>query len=67
MSEKETFYPKLDAKNDVVAREKAIIEYWKENKTFEKSVERRRGAEEFVFYDDAVRSLNPAKMKTIYD
>ena len=28
MSEKETFYPKLDAKNDVVAREKMIIEYW---------------------------------------
>ena len=51
MSEKETFYPKLDAKNDVVAREKMTIEYWQQNRTFEKSVERRRGAEEFVFYD----------------
>ena len=51
MSEKETFYPKLDSKNDVVAREKQIIEYWQQNRTFEKSVERRQGAEEFVFYD----------------
>ncbi len=51
MSEKEKFYPELEAKNDVVAREKAIIEFWRENRTFEKSVERRANAEEFVFYD----------------
>ena len=51
MSEKEKFYPELDAKNDVVAREKMTIEFWKQNRTFEKSVERRNGAEEFVFYD----------------
>ncbi|MBE6449519.1 MAG: isoleucine--tRNA ligase [Alphaproteobacteria bacterium] len=51
MSEKEKFYPQLDAKNDVVATEKRIIEYWQQNRTFEKSVERRQGAEEFVFYD----------------
>lgn len=51
MSEKEKFYPELDAKNDVVAREKMTIEFWRQNRTFEKSVERRKGAEEFVFYD----------------
>ncbi|MBO5997452.1 MAG: isoleucine--tRNA ligase [Alphaproteobacteria bacterium] len=51
MSEKEKFYPELDGKNDVVAREKMTIEFWRQNRTFEKSVERRKGAEEFVFYD----------------
>ena len=30
MSEKEKFYPQLDAKNDVVATEKRIIEYWQQ-------------------------------------
>ena len=51
MSEKEKFYPELDAKNDVVAREKMTIEFWRQNRTFEKSVERRKDADEFVFYD----------------
>ncbi len=51
MSEKEKFYPELDSKNDVIAREEQIIAYWKQNHIFEKSVERRTGADEFVFYD----------------
>ena len=31
--------------------EEDILEYWESNKTFEKSVENRKDAEEFVFYD----------------
>lgn len=31
--------------------EKALIEYWKENKTFEKSVENRPASNSYVFYD----------------
>jgi len=31
--------------------EKALIDYWKENKTFEKSVENRSADNSFVFYD----------------
>ncbi|MGN1091564.1 MAG: isoleucine--tRNA ligase [Alphaproteobacteria bacterium] len=51
MSEKTKYYPELDAKNDVVAREKQIIEFWREDDTFKKSVSQREGADEFVFYD----------------
>lgn len=51
MSEKIKYYPELDAKNNVVEREKETIEFWHKNHTFEKSVERRNGADEFVFYD----------------
>lgn len=31
--------------------EKAIVEYWKENKTFEKSIEQRSADNSYVFYD----------------
>ncbi len=31
--------------------EKALVQYWKENKTFEKSVEQRSTDDTFVFYD----------------
>ena len=31
--------------------EKALVEYWKENKTFEKSVENRPASSSYVFYD----------------
>ena len=47
----EKHYPELDSKNDVPAREKDILGFWEENKIFEKSMERRKNAEEFVFYD----------------
>ena len=30
--------------------EERILEFWEKNKIFEKSVERREGAEPFVFY-----------------
>ena len=51
MSEKMKYYPELDAKNDVVAREKQIIDFWREDDTFKKSIRQREGADEFVFYD----------------
>ena len=51
MSEKTKYYPELDSKNDVVAREKQIIEFWRQDDTFKKSIRRREGADEFVFYD----------------
>ena len=31
--------------------EKSLIKYWRDNKTFEKSVERRPAADSYVFYD----------------
>ena len=34
--------------------EKDFVEYWKENKVFEKSIENREGKKDFVFYDGPI-------------
>ena len=34
-----------------IDREQKVIEFWKENKVFEKSIEQNEGKEEFSFYD----------------
>ena len=34
-----------------VEREKAVLEFWKENQIFEKSVEKNKGGKAFNFYD----------------
>jgi isoleucyl-tRNA synthetase len=47
MSEKFKEYQQLN----LTAVHKEIIEFWKENKIFERSVEERKGAPEFVFYE----------------
>lgn len=48
-------YPETNAKADFPAIEESILEYWKENNIFEKTVENRphgeKGNNEFVFYD----------------
>ncbi len=44
-------YPELNAKISFPEMENDIIRSWEEQKTFEKSIENRRTAEEFVFYD----------------
>ena len=44
-------YADVKAKPDFVALEKEVLKFWEENKTFEKSVQNRDGAAEFVFYD----------------
>lgn len=44
-------YKKVDTSLNFVEREKEIIEFWKENEIFEKSVSANEGAEEFSFYD----------------
>src|SRR3989344_4138356 len=38
-------------KSEVALREEKVLEFWRENKIFEKSVEERKGEKEFVFYD----------------
>ena len=38
-------------KSDVAFREEKILEFWKENKTFEKSLEQSEGKKEFIFYE----------------
>ena len=48
-------YPEVPQQPDFPALEKAVIERWRKDRTFERSVEQRpageRGANEFVFYD----------------
>ncbi|MDO4572316.1 MAG: isoleucine--tRNA ligase, partial [Clostridia bacterium] len=44
-------YEKVSTDLNFVPREKAILAFWKERKIFEKSVEKRRGAEPFTFFD----------------
>ncbi|MDE7400964.1 MAG: isoleucine--tRNA ligase [Clostridia bacterium] len=44
-------YKKVDTSLNFVEREKEIIEFWKQNDVFSKSIEKNAGAEEFSFYD----------------
>ena len=44
-------YKKVDTTLNFVEREKAIVEYWNENKVFEASMTQTEGKEEFSFYD----------------
>ncbi len=38
-------------KSDAALREEAVLEFWKENKVFEKSLKQTEGKKEFVFYE----------------
>ncbi len=44
-------YKPVDPKVDFPEQEEEILKYWETNKTFEKSISQREGAEDFVFYD----------------
>ena len=44
-------FEKVNPKQSFPEMEEAMLAFWKEHKTFEKSVENREGAEEFNFYD----------------
>ena len=44
-------YQKVDSTLNFVDREKAICNYWKENDTFQKSIDLRKEGETYTFYD----------------
>lgn len=44
-------YKKVDSTMNFCEREQEILKFWKENKIFEKSVEKNEGKENFTFYD----------------
>ncbi len=44
-------YQKVSTSLDFVSREKDVLEFWKENKIFEKSCEHRKGAPAYTFFD----------------
>ncbi len=47
----EFMFKKVDPKQNFPAMEEKWIQTWKDNKTFEKSVEERPSEKEFIFYD----------------
>ncbi|WP_294431110.1 class I tRNA ligase family protein, partial [uncultured Treponema sp.] len=44
-------YKSVDAKVNFPKQEEEILEFWKKNDTFKKSLAQREGAEDFTFYD----------------
>jgi len=46
-----TMYKKVSTDLNFVDREKAVEQFWKENKIFEKSMENRKEGETYTFYD----------------
>ncbi len=44
-------YNKVDTNMNFVEREKEVLNFWKENKIFEKSIESRKKGETYTFYD----------------
>ena len=44
-------YEPVSSRTPLPEEEKRVLRFWKENRIFEKSLENRRGAREFVFYD----------------
>ncbi|MDO4493314.1 MAG: isoleucine--tRNA ligase [Clostridia bacterium] len=44
-------YKKVTTDMNFVPREKEVLDFWKENKVFEKSVEFRKGAPTYTFFD----------------
>lgn len=44
-------YKAVDQKSNFPKMEEKILQFWEENKIFQKSIDKSEGAEEFVFYD----------------
>jgi len=44
-------YPQVNSRQSFPELEAKILDFWKKNKTFQKSLDIRAGADEFVFYD----------------
>ncbi len=44
-------YKKVDTSLNFLDREKEVLQFWKENKIFEKNVDSNQGNREFTFYD----------------
>ena len=44
-------YEKVSSNFDFVSHEKAVLDFWKKNDIFEKSIENREGCPTYTFYD----------------
>ena len=48
---KNKYYPDIDPNPDFPKIEETVLERWKTEHTFERSIDNRKAAEEFIFYD----------------
>ncbi|MBQ4451399.1 MAG: isoleucine--tRNA ligase, partial [Clostridia bacterium] len=44
-------FKKVDPSFDFLTREKEVLDFWKKNEIFQKSIDRRAGSDVFTFYD----------------
>ena len=51
MTDKQKYYPELNAKMNFSQMEDGILKIWDENKVFEAVKDKRKNGDEFVFYD----------------
>ncbi|PIX37726.1 MAG: isoleucine--tRNA ligase, partial [Armatimonadetes bacterium CG_4_8_14_3_um_filter_66_20] len=59
MSDKKPAFPSFEGSMDYPAMEHRVLDFWKENRIFEKRVEKNRGNEVFSFYDGPMTANNP--------
>jgi isoleucyl-tRNA synthetase len=52
-------------KSETALREERILEFWEENKTFEKSLKQTEGRKEFIFYDGPVTANSKPVLHTM--
>src|SRR3990167_5949588 len=52
-------------KSESALREEKILQFWQENKIFEKSLEQTEGKKEFVFYDGPVTANTAPVLHTM--
>ena len=58
-------YTKVDSSLNFVAREKQILEFWKENKIFEQTAAKGEGS--FTFYDGPPTAMfSPVRSRTLF-
>ena len=44
-------FKKVSPQVNFAGEEEAVLQFWQDNDVFEKSLEQRRGNDEYVFYD----------------
>jgi len=59
VSDKKPAFPSFEGSMDYPAMEHRVLDFWKENRIFEKRVEKNRGNEVFSFYDGPMTANNP--------
>ena len=52
-------FEQIDSKVDIPSLEREILEFWKDNKIFEKRVEMQAGRQPWCFIDGPITANNP--------